>query len=99
MQYRADFASRGLYALGLLCREVVQADRSVQVELRDATPRLEVRSVAGAVVNVLVDDDGTEFVCRPSFCRHSTDDVQGAARAVLALLRECGGGLPGSALE
>ncbi|XVQ11199.1 hypothetical protein ACQP1W_01100 [Spirillospora sp. CA-255316] len=92
--YRADFADRKLYALAMLCREVVQADRSVRVGLRDATPRLEVRSVIGAVVDVRVDEDGAEFVCRPSFGRHSTGDVPGAARVVLALLRECGGGPP-----
>lgn len=74
-----------------LCREVVRVDRSVRIGMRDAVPRLEVQSASGAVVDVRVDEDGGEFVWRPSFGRHSTADVEGAARALLMLLGECGG--------
>jgi hypothetical protein len=95
-EHPTGFSDPNLYALSRLCREVLLVDRSVRVGLRDATPRLEVQSVAGAVVDVRVDEEGGQFVCRPSFDRHSTDDIPGAARKVLELLGRCGGRVGGT---
>ncbi|HEX2315922.1 MAG TPA: hypothetical protein VHJ17_19410 [Thermomonospora sp.] len=77
--------------LSALYREIVRvAWPSVMPQFRDAIPRVEVTGGSGVVVDVRVDEGGAEFVFRPSFGRHSTGDVEGAAVALIALVRDCG---------
>lgn len=85
----ADWRPRALRLVSLLCREIARTDPSVGLGLRDATPRLELQSVTGVVVDVRVDDDCADFVLRPSFRRCSTSDIAEAARMALRSLRMC----------
>lgn len=94
-----EVEAHALSVLSALYREVVRsAWPLVLAYLRDATPRVQVTGRrSGVVVDVRVDDDGKEFVFRPSLRRHSTADVSGAAGAVLALV--CASDEPASILN
>jgi hypothetical protein len=91
MESSAEAEIRELEAITALCRELAQAGglAGLGVQLRDAVPRMELITPAGVVVDVRVDSASGEFVWRPSFERHRVTDVPGAARALVAFLRQC----------
>ncbi len=83
-----DRKAEALRALSALCAQLYRlAGHEIGVRLLDAWPRIEVTK-RDWTVDVRVSDDEPEFVIRPLPRRHAVTDVQGAAEAVLAMLRE-----------
>ncbi|SEG75512.1 hypothetical protein SAMN04489712_11148 [Thermomonospora echinospora] len=93
-----EVETHAVRVLSALFLQLVRASwPAVKVAFRDAIPRLEVTGPSGVVIDVRMDEDGAQFVFRPSFRRHSIEDVPGAVEAVLTLVRDCGGSLSSDA--
>lgn len=77
---------RDLALICALTREVASRDTGIVTLLRDAVPRVELVTPSGEVADVRVDENGGDFVWRPSLQRHPGSDVVGAATAVIEFL-------------
>src|SRR5256885_1006604 len=74
--------------LSLLFSEVfsLAEEGALQAQFRDAVPRFELMNRAGLVADVRIDENGTDFVWRPTFGRRPVSDIPGAAQALVELL-------------
>src|SRR5262245_10359423 len=100
MGWPGDARDRALRLLGALIRAVVAAGFTC-VELRDAVPRVVLRTSTGIVVQVRVDAPAGVFVWgadglgadeRRLGQRHPVTDVSGAARALVDFVGALGVG-------